>query len=248
LLNDTITALTLLTRLPVAGFNRSGAPDIARSVWAFPVVGLIVGFLGGIAYALACWIGMAPLLAASWTLVAMLLITGAFHEDGLADTADGFGGGQTRERKLEIMRDSRIGTYGAAALVLSLIVRVTALASFGHARHAVAALIVAGLVGRGAIVLVLLLLRPARSDGMAAALDVVPESSFMLGLALTVIAPFFFLSAGCAFLAVALGFGLAFAMSRLAYVQIGGHSGDMLGAVEIVVECAVISLIAAVLA
>src|SRR5271168_821970 len=100
----------LLTRLPV---GRSGGSDLARTVWAFPVVGLVVGLLGGLVYWALARLGVPAFLAASWAFVAILLVTGAFHEDGLADTVDGFGGGRTRERKLEIMRDSRIGAYGA---------------------------------------------------------------------------------------------------------------------------------------
>ena len=75
---------------------------------------------------------MAPALTAGWALAALVLLTGGFHEDGLADTADGFGGGRTRERKLEIMRDSRIGSYGALALVLSVGIRAAALATMAR--------------------------------------------------------------------------------------------------------------------
>ena len=248
MLNDALTAFTLLTRLPLGRFSRAGSPDLASSVWAFPVVGLVVGALGGLVYALAHWIGMAPLLAAAWALIAMLLITGAFHEDGLADAADGFGGGTTRERKMEIMRDSRIGAYGTLAVAMSLIVRVAALASLGRAHLVIMALIAAGILGRGGIVLILLLLRPARPDGMAAALDVLPEGSVAVGLGLTLVAPFLLLPLGSAFLAVILGLATCLAVSRLAYAQIGGHSGDVLGAAEVVVECAVLSVVAAALA
>ena len=83
--------------------------------------------------------GLSPSVAAALALAAAMLATGCLHEDGLSDVADGFGGGKTRERKLEIMRDSRIGAYGAAALVMSVLIRWSALADLGSAGFAVSA-------------------------------------------------------------------------------------------------------------
>jgi adenosylcobinamide-GDP ribazoletransferase len=92
-------------------------------------VGALVGACGALAYWGAAAVGLPPFVAGVLAVAATLLVTGALHEDGLADTADGFGAGVTRERKLEIMRDSRIGTYGVAALVLSILLRAGAVAS-----------------------------------------------------------------------------------------------------------------------
>ncbi len=161
----------LLTRLPVARLGRGGGPpDMARCVWAFPIVGVAVNGAGGLVYWLAHAARMPPLLAAAWALVAILIITGAFHEDGLADAVDGLGGGTTFARKLEIMRDSRIGTYGAAALFLSLIVRTAAIAALGPPRVVLTAMIVAGVLGRSAMIVPPLVLSPARADGMGASI------------------------------------------------------------------------------
>ena len=111
----------LLTRLPMGWLTTSVGPGrLADAVWAFPVVGAVVGAIGGAVFWFCTRLGMPPGVAAVWTLVSMLLVTGALHEDGLADFADGLGGGRTRERKLAIMRDSRIGTFGGLALMLSL--------------------------------------------------------------------------------------------------------------------------------
>ena len=90
------------------------------SSWTFPVVGAGVGALGALVYWLADRLGLDPILSAILAVAATLLLTGCLHEDGLADTADGFGASVSRERKLDIMRDSEIGTYGASALILSL--------------------------------------------------------------------------------------------------------------------------------
>src|SRR5580704_12617238 len=118
---DVLTALQFLTRVPVGSFPYD--PEaLSRAVLWFPLVGGFVGAAAaGVHWAVARAVS-AP-IAALATLIFLVLITGAFHEDGLADTADGLGGGWNRQQSLEIMRDSRIGTYGAIALILSLFAR-----------------------------------------------------------------------------------------------------------------------------
>ncbi|MEK9968269.1 MAG: adenosylcobinamide-GDP ribazoletransferase, partial [Ferrovibrio sp.] len=107
-------ALMLLTRLPLSGgkVTDTAGGAVARAAWAFPLVGLLVGAAGGGMFMLASYLGLGMGSSALLAMGSQVLLTGALHEDGLADTADGFGGGRSRERKLEIMRDSRIGTYG----------------------------------------------------------------------------------------------------------------------------------------
>jgi adenosylcobinamide-GDP ribazoletransferase len=234
----------LLTRLPMAWLAPGGAPPapLTDSVWAFSLVGAVVGSLAGVIYWACFCLGLPPAVAAAWTLAAALLITGALHEDGLADTADGFGGGRTRERRLEIMRDSRIGSFGALALMLSLAARGTAIAILATPLHVATALIVAGALGRTGIVIVLLALAPARSDGLAAELRerrpmrAAVAVAVAAALAATQFSTLSALAAGGAALAVALGF--AWTARR----QIGGYTGDVLGATSVLVECAVLSL------
>ena len=243
---DLITAFMLLTRLPV-GWLGSGSPDLARGVWAFPVVGLAVGLIGAFFYWLLHRIGVPAWLAACWAAAAILIVSGALHEDGLADMADGFGGGRTRERKLEIMRDSRIGSYGAVVLALSLMIRVGALAALDRPNIVLVALIAAGMAGRGAMIVPLLLLSPARTDGMASGMGHVPQWSAALGFGLVGLFLLFLLPVGGAF-AVAVAAGMAaFAVAQLARAQIGGHTGDVLGAVEVIAECVTLTVLAATL-
>jgi adenosylcobinamide-GDP ribazoletransferase len=239
LLADLITALMLLTRLPVGRFG--GGPDLGRCVWAFPVVGLFVGGTGSFVYAAAHWVGMPPLLGAAWTLAATLLVTGALHEDGLADTADGFGGGGTPARKLEIMRDSRIGSYGTLALVLSVGVRVAAIAALGQPRAAAAVIIPAAMIGRGAMLVLLLWLPPARGDGMGAAMGKPQVGRIATGLAVAAGAALLLMPPRAAIAAVVLGFGSSLVLGKTAMAQIGGYTGDVLGAAEVLGECVVLT-------
>ncbi|MDB5394321.1 MAG: hypothetical protein JWM91_1827 [Rhodospirillales bacterium] len=244
--DDLVAAFALLTRLPVARFGRN-APDLARSVWAFPLVGLVIGALGGLAFWLGHDLGLPPFLGACWAVVAMLAATGAFHEDGLADTADGFGGGRTRERKMEIMRDSRIGSYGALALMLSLLMRVGAVAALERPRLVVIALIIAAMLARAGIILTLILLRPVRQDGMAGSMGDIPHLSAALGLALAAVAPFLLLPLHGAVIVVLVALGACLALAKLAHIQIGGHTGDVLGAGAVIGECVALTAIVSVL-
>lgn len=237
-------AVGLLTRLPIWRAIPDSPANFAASVWAYPIVGALVGGIGAGIYAV-CWrLGLPPVLAAIWALVGVVLTTGALHEDGLADTADGLGGGSTAERKLAIMRDSRIGSFAALALIAAMAARGGAMAAIGTPVTVAVALVVAGGLSRAAMIVVLLACRPARRDGMAAGLAEVPRAEAALGLGGAALLAFCLVSASTATIALALALGIAVGAAALARRQIGGHTGDILGATAVVVECAVLSLLA----
>src|ERR1700694_4091916 len=156
------------TRFPLSHATPIGGADIARASWGLPVIGALIGLLGALVYWIAFHFKLPPLVGAALAIAATLAATGCLHEDGLADTFDGFGGGSGRERKLEIMRDSRIGTYGACALAMSLLLRVGALASLAGPGPVALALIAAHSGARARMPLFLTLLPPARADGLSA--------------------------------------------------------------------------------
>jgi len=243
--DELVGAVTLLTRVPVARLLGDRAwPDAVASVWAYPVVGVLVGGAGAVALWLAGRLAMPPGIGAILAIAATILLTGGLHEDGLADTADGLGGGGTVARKLEIMRDSRIGSYGTLALIVALAVRGTALASLPPATG-VAALVAAGGLGRGAIVLTLLLLPPVRTDGLTASLRRLKSGVAITGLGLAAVTPVL-LPAPVALGGIAGATAAAFAVAALARWQIGGATGDVLGAAEVVAECAVLCAVASI--
>ena len=229
---DLKAAVLFLTRLPFGGAMPDTGAAITRAAWAFPIVGIVVGLIGAVVYALAERVGLPAWPAAALTVAATMAVTGCLHEDGLADTVDGFGGGSTRERKLEIMRDSRIGVYGVAALTLSILLRVSALASLGAPSHVALALIGAHGAARAVVPVFMFLLPPARSDGLSAGAGRPPLESVVAAVVLGILILLLCLggSLGLAALIV-----LAAATALLAWLtlsQIGGQTGDVLGALE----------------
>lgn len=244
LLGDLLGAFAFLTRLPV---NRLWAEvatvELQRSVWAYPVVGAAVGGLGGGVFWLVRLAAVPPPLAAIVALAAMVLITGAMHEDGLADAADGLGG-TTRERRLAIMRDSRVGSFGVVAVLLSLGLRATAIALLADPDAVVLALVAAGALGRGFLIALLLALPRARPDGMGATASGTGRVRGGAGLLLAIVPSVFLGSAVSAASAVAAAVLGAFLVGLLALRQFGGQTGDLLATAEQVIECLVLIVLA----
>lgn len=241
-------ALMLLTRLP-AGQLKDPAPSITASAWAFPLAGLAVGAGAALVFwgaALALPLPMAALLA----LIAQITLTGALHEDGLADLTDGVWGGQTLERRLDIMRDSRIGTYGTLALILSVALRWQALTYLAgqDLNAALLALIVLAMLSRVAPVALLALLPPARPDGLGHAAQAVPWS-FVAIAALIALSPALLPALPLLALGMVLAVqaGVILALAKLALRRLGGQTGDVLGAGQQLAEIAGLLTLAALI-
>ncbi len=230
----------LLTRFPVSWDKYSHeAPDLNRSLWAYPIIGFVVGLVGAIVFMMVDMAGVPKLVAILSAFISMIFATGAFHEDGLADLADGFGGGQTRDKKLEIMRDSRIGTYGGLALILSIGLRVGSLEALTSSQ-VVVTLIAAAMISRLMIVFGLFILTPARSDSLATTTG--KPTTVALGVA-------FFLTGTVTVMllggpaAIWTAFAAMLGLIIMVWVtmhQIGGYTGDVLGAIQQVSEIAVL--------
>lgn len=242
---DCVCAFGLLTRLPLPKGARGSA--MGEGVWAWPLVGLVAGLLGGIVYAIAWRFHLSPWLCSLLAILALILVTGGFHEDGLADTADGMGG-RTPERRLAIMKDSRIGSYGALALILSVALRAGALAQIGEPRRVLAALILAGMAGRAAMPGVLLLSAPARPGGLAASLGDLSRSRASVGWGIAAVLALLLAGAEAAALAALAAILVALALAGLGRRSLGGYTGDTLGATEQLTECAVLLVLASLAA
>jgi adenosylcobinamide-GDP ribazoletransferase len=243
-LHDLKAAAIFFTRAPIIHSGELTLADLRRAWRAVPAVGALIGLAGGIAFALAHWLNLPSFAGALLAVLATAALTGALHEDGLADVADGLGGGDP-ERRIEIMRDSRIGAYGALALIFSVGLRAAALAAIAGPGSAILALVAAHTVSRAAIPAVMSRFQPATEEGLGAGagtperLSLAVAVGFASVLTLIVLGP----AAGLwALVAGALG---AIAVAALAQRLLRGYTGDVLGAVQQVAEAAVLLAAAA---
>jgi len=240
---DVAVALLFSTRLPLPRVAPITGADLARASWALPLAGAVVGLIAAAVYWLARGTGLSPLLAAGLTVAATLVVTGCLHEDGLADLADSFGA-STRERKLEIMRDSKIGTYGVCALLMSLLLRSAALASIADPALAAPVLVAAHTAARAGMPLFMRLVPPARDDGLSVGVGAPPRASAIAALLIGMLALSIGLGPAAGVCALAL---IAAAFASLAWLsvrQIGGQTGDVLGALEQIGEIFVLLVVA----
>jgi adenosylcobinamide-GDP ribazoletransferase len=252
-----LTAVEFLTRIPIPKTDKFNPVWMSRCVRYFPWVGAMIG-----AFAASVWWvsqpAVPPLLAAALVFTATALLTGAFHEDGLSDYVDGMGGGQTREQTLTIMKDSRVGSFGALALVLVTLIKITALASMPIIQGVIA-LIVAHATARAFAVTVMARLPYARDNATSKIKPVavgvkwfevaIAWSPILIGfMCVLYFSTDWFNSPQLpiAMLAVLLSASLttlylAFQMSR----RLGGYTGDALGAVEQCAEAAILITLSA---
>jgi adenosylcobinamide-GDP ribazoletransferase len=239
LLPDLLSAFALLTRLPLPDHKGTGA----ASAWAWPVVGAVLGALAAVVAGLALWLGFTPGVVAALVLALGAMLTGGLHEDGLSDTADGLFGGWTKDRRLEIMKDSRVGSYGVLALLLVTLARWSALATL-LAHGQLWALVAVGAISRAPMAVIMSALPNARGGGLSHATGRPSGRVALVGAALALAIAFLF--AGFAALPMALSVLLAAGwLARLAQRKIDGQTGDILGAAQQLAEVAALAVLAA---
>jgi adenosylcobinamide-GDP ribazoletransferase len=226
-------ALMTLTRFPVGKLSEP-CPSPASACWAFPLAGLAVGLTSALVLFGLLWLGVPSSVAAGLTLAVGILVTGGLHEDGLADVADGFGGGRTRERKLEIMRDSHIGTFGTLALVLMIGLRWSAVTTVvdRNPSEALLALVAIAIASRSVLPLALGLVPPARTDGLGYGSAHPSRTRIFASLILGGLALMLLLSAETALAMSAVICLIVLMGAWWAYRQIGGQTGDVVGAIQ----------------
>lgn len=246
-----LVAVQFLTRVPVPAIHGFQPDWTARSARYFPLVGLAVGSVSAVVLvaASAVWGGILPALLA---VAAGVLITGAFHEDGLADTFDGLGGGGDKARRLEIMKDSRIGTFGVLGLGLTTAIKIAAIAGMPVWAAALAIIAAQG-AGRGAAVVGMRFLPYAGDRAWTKVKPVaegvtLSEAGVSAAFSIVALAPLAVLSPLAAVVGLATACVAALAMARAADRLIGGWVGDTLGATEQLFEMALLVAVAGVLA
>ena len=238
--SDLLSAFALLSRLPLPNHQGTGA----ASAWAWPLVGAVLGGLGAALASAALWLGVTPGVTAALVLAFSAMLTGGLHEDGLSDTADGLYGGWTKARRLEIMKDSRVGSYGVLALVLVTLARwsaLTALLVFGG--HW-AALVATGALSRAPMAMIMALLPNARGEGFSHATGRPSQTAALVALGLaTALAALLVGWTALPMAAAALGAGVLLSVSALR--RIGGQTGDILGASQQLAEVACLAVLSA---
>ena len=243
-LQDLRTTIVFLTRIPVP--EVSGSDDkkldsedvneskkstkitpMGRAVRAFPLVGVLIGIFGGVVFAFTMVIGLPTLVASVIAIAFMVFVTGALHEDGLADMVDGLGGGKNRKQKLSIMRDSRIGAYGVIALVLVLGAKVGALTELENIGVVICALICASAFSRAVMPAMMRWMPAAQNDGLASNAGKPPADAVWMGFAIAVLfcvclltwsGPKFFLSCNLPSLESLSGFLFFLFLSKAVYL------------------------------
>lgn len=248
IITQTLIAIMFLSRWPLQAVGqrlsiRHLSPEFEQTARYFGPAALLIGLLPALVIWLAGASGFSPLVSATLAVITLVATTGALHEDAIADVADGFGGGKTRQQKLKIMRDSRIGTYGACALVLTLILSIGILAQLmerGGAGFAASMLIAANVISTSLMVWPWANLPAARGEGLSTKFGLPsPDTaifSALLGHAIALL--FLWPTIGLVNMAFVLAvcWMAMFAFSALCRVQIGGHTGDTLGATKKILD------------
>ena len=236
--DDMLVALAFFSRMPVPQ-SRTASFDMTKAAAGWPLAGLLLALPPAIVFLIARAADFPAIIAAALALALFVALTGGMHEDGLADTFDGVGGGSTPAEKLAIMDDSRLGTYGALALFFTLAVKLTALSILGlFPGYGALALIAAAVVSRALALWHWQATLPARPGGMARAAGRPDWPALVTGLAI----------GGVAALALIIGFGLPALIGLLLAAvgvglfspfiarQLGGHTGDTIGAAQQIAE------------
>lgn len=242
---DLIACVQFLSRLPIPDLIAiHDKPDFARCSRMFPITGFLIALPAvGIMIFLSI-LDVPPMVSAAITIIVQLAVTGALHEDGLADCVDGFGGGRTREDKLTIMKDSRVGAFGVAASVLVLILRFALLSAFLETSllAAITAYLAAQMLSRAVQVYFWQSLPPARPDGLAGSLGApnshATKSALATGIIGALTLTLFGFQAASVFLGLVMTISGLIAFRTLCKKQINGHTGDTIGAIQIISEIA----------
>ncbi len=244
---DLAAGLGLLTRLPVRVDGAAAAARGAAAAWTWPLVGALIAALSTATGTGALWVGLPLPLAAALVLATQIILTGAMHEDGLADSLDGLWGGWDKARRLAIMKDSHIGTYGVLGLGLGLLVRWQAISLLLGAGVLGVGLVATAMLSRAAMVGVMAALMPARDEGLARSVGRPSAGTTALACALAVLAAL--LLPGLPAIALTLVTALTATLwAAIARARIGGQTGDILGATQQLTEIALLLTLSRALA
>lgn len=242
---DFVRAATFLTHIPFQIDETEAARPLATAALGFPLVGLMVGVIGAIAFVIANAVGLPQLASALIAVAATALIASGLHEGGLANAVDGLLSGKDRDDSLRIMRESSLGKFGMLALIFIIGLKVAAIEALGPTLAA-ASLIAAEVAGRTVLPAILMVIPPARTEGLSFEAGRPSKESVTLTLLLGGALTLLMLGIGAGLIAIIITAVLCALMARIATMRLGGHTGDVLGAIEQITATAVLLTAAAV--
>ena len=245
--HEILLAGVFLTRLPFPVPKSVPTALHTRSLTWFPIIGAMIGVIGSLVYGICFLLGLPALVCALVTLSALILTTGALHEDGLADTVDGLCGGTTPEHKRLIMQDSRIGTFGVLALILSTGLRISVLSVLSDWWTVVLVLIVLGMVSRMVVVVAMYCATAVKDHGLATRFHTPARHRICIALTITITITMLLLGVKISIGLLSIVFMAVGSILCVSSRQIGGYTGDILGAIQVVSECIGFLFLAAVL-
>jgi adenosylcobinamide-GDP ribazoletransferase len=238
---DLPAALGLLTRLPVVVDGEKAMARGAASAWAYPLVGVMMGVGLAVITSVFLGLGIPSGITAALILAISVIATGAMHEDGLADSADGLWGGWDKARRLAIMKDSHIGVYGVCAIALALLIRWLALSTIVAFGIHWMALIAVATLSRTSMVVLMATMPNARDSGLSQTVGLAPTQTTWLAIGIGVM-----VAVACGYAGMILVAAIAtLACGLIARAKIGGQTGDVLGATQQIAELAVLVAIVA---
>ena len=245
--SDLIMGLQFYSRFPV-GKGEYETPEISKIALALPFVSFIIGLIPALILLFGSLVGLPPLFVASLAVGAGVLVTGAMSEDAIADSADGLFGGQIKEKRLEIFKDSSLGTYGVTALVLYILLRIFALSAFVAVSPFLAAClwIGVGILSRSGALFLMLKLPPARLKGASASVGQISNIAFFTGLAFALLIGFIlsapFVGIFNFLFVLAIMIAINFAWLAFCKRKIGGQTGDLIGANQALLETGILGI------
>ena len=246
-LEDVYLSVVFLTRLPAPGWPEAAARKLSTGMWTFPIAGVLVATIAGVVYAICDALGLPVYISSLFAVVALIVATGGLHEDGLSDLADGVWGGANPAKRLEIMSDSRIGAYGAIALIVSVSGRAAAIATIGQPLFVLGALVAAAAVSRAMMPALMAFGTPAKADGLGATAGKPATAAWGGALLLAAVICAVAAPAGWLMCLIAAGAGAAL-IAWFAHRNLGGYTGDVAGAAQQVAELFALTVIASVIA
>ena len=235
---DLFASLMFFTRIPVNWkFFSNKPPNLTNAAWSFPLIGYLIGIVSGLIGDLCLFMNLSILLSCTIAIAFSLIITGAFHEDGLADMADGFGAGGSPEKINKIIHDSRLGTYGTAALTLGLLIRLGLVINMVELGYSLILILSSGFAsGKISIIYTRNFFTVSTFSKTGSIIEAVPTKMLVIATLIWLIPMVYYFPFWAVLFGIVLISGVIFLIGKMSQKKIGGITGDVLGAIAFTTE------------